>query len=229
LLNLLGDRIDGVPADSFNPTDVGSLDPSAAQFQAGYLTVDAVTARRGYDPSYTLRKPNWEVRLNCLNYFSRRIFKLLERDPNIVKDDFITAVEKRDTGKLTEMFAALYAGLAAVHHVELESFYNSMLYSYVTGLGSLVLSEAPGAEGTPDIVVLCRGGLCAVIELKFKDCGKDIDAGAKGSLLRKRAEDALEAIEEKKYAVRYRPYARDLVKIGLGVVTRGECLALIGD
>jgi hypothetical protein len=229
LLAILGDTIDGVPSKAFDPTSVGTIAPAAALFQAGYLTVDTVIKTFGNDPTYSLRKPNWEVRLNCLDTISERIFSILKRAPNVVSDEFMSAAEMRDAGKLTELFAALYAGLAAIHQVELKTFYNSMLYSYVAGLGPLVLSEAPGANGTPDIVLLCREGLCAVIELKFNDCGSDVDAATKVILLKNRAEDALKAIETKRYAVRYRTYAHRMLKIGLGVVTRGECLALIGD
>jgi hypothetical protein len=144
-----------------------------------------------------------------------------------VKNDFKKAILALNAEKLTEIFNSLYAGLAAIHHQDTESFYNSVLYGYCRLL-AYTLSEPPGSIGTPDLVLLFPDDqTVAIIELKYesKEPESDEKLAAK---LEKLADEGLKAIAEKKYSQPYVSKAKKLVKIGLGVTRRGECLAKIG-
>ncbi|MDR1308416.1 MAG: PD-(D/E)XK nuclease domain-containing protein, partial [Deltaproteobacteria bacterium] len=63
-----------------------------------------------------------------------------------------------------------------------------------------------------------------VIELKF-DAGDETPNQAR--LVSRLALEALAAIERKDYWRPFRSEAKELIKIGLGVSYRGQCLALV--
>ncbi|MDR1166889.1 MAG: PD-(D/E)XK nuclease domain-containing protein, partial [Deltaproteobacteria bacterium] len=118
------------------------------------------------------------------------------------------------------------------HHRAEESFYHSALHAYCWGILEIPpLSEPPGGEGTPDIILLFNDGLYVVIELKYQESfgleNRDQDAAELKAVLANLANQALKAIDAKKYANPYLSRAQKIIKIGLGVRHREECLALI--
>ncbi|MDR1109264.1 MAG: PD-(D/E)XK nuclease domain-containing protein [Deltaproteobacteria bacterium] len=96
------------------------------------------------------------------------------------------------------------------------------------------------------MVVVFDDGLCAVIELKYEK-GEDDDPveeemkvarrkkrpgpteAETEKILAKLAQDALAAINKKKYAQPYEGRAWTVIKIGLGIYGRGRSLALMGN
>ncbi|MDR1296852.1 MAG: hypothetical protein LBO05_05660 [Deltaproteobacteria bacterium] len=74
------------------------------------------------------------------------------------------------------------------------------------------------------LLVIFPDGLYAVMELKF-DVGKSMPLQAR--LVAGLTKAALSAIDEKDYWRPFQAEADDLVKIGLGVSWRGQCLALM--
>jgi hypothetical protein len=192
--------------------------------------VDRVSYPLRNSPSYTLRWPNWEIRKDGLYLLSKNLKNLLGRLKVPDGDVFKNAVRNRDARRITTILGSLFGGLAARHHRDDESFYHSMLYAFLFKVGELTLSEAPGATGTPDIIVDFKdGSLFAVFELKYRPGPSRWKWLQRAGLLEKLAREGLEAIEGKEYDVPYLAHARQLVRIGLGVVGRGKCLALIGD
>jgi hypothetical protein len=167
-----------------------------------------------------------EIELLNYNTFADSLFHLLGQTQETVKDDFRDAILASNSEKLTEIFNSLYAGLATIHHQDTESFYNSVLYGYCH-LFAQTLSEPPGSIGTPDLVLLFPDDqMVAIIELKYESKAPESDEKL-AAKLEGLADKALKAIRVKKY---YRPYVskvKTLVKIGLGVTYRGECLAKI--
>ncbi|MDR1166385.1 MAG: PD-(D/E)XK nuclease domain-containing protein, partial [Deltaproteobacteria bacterium] len=118
------------------------------------------------------------------------------------------------------------------HHRAEESFYHSALHAYCWGILEIPpLSEPPGGEGTPDIIILFNDGLYVVIELKYQEsCGLEShekDTDKLKSVLLNLARQALKAIDAKKYANPYLSRAKKIIKIGLGACHREDCLALI--
>jgi hypothetical protein len=74
------------------------------------------------------------------------------------------------------------------------------------------------------VLFFYREDLEAIIELKF---GRGEDGQDK--LLTDLAKKALNAINAKDYGSSLLSNAKEAVKIGVGVTTRGKCLALVGD
>ncbi|MDR0548216.1 MAG: ATP-binding protein, partial [Deltaproteobacteria bacterium] len=216
---LLKTRFGSYTQDALGLAEVGGLKPIPALFQTGYLTVDKIVAG-----SLSLKVPNMEIELNNYNTFADSMFHLLGQTQENVKNDFKEAILASNADKLTEIFNSLYGGLASIHHQDTESFYNSVLYGYCHLLAD-TCSEPPGSIGTPDLVLLFPyDQMIAIIELKYESKAPESDEKL-AAKLEKLANDALKAIDEKKYNQPYVSKTQKLVKIGLGVTYRGQCLA----
>ncbi|MDR1111282.1 MAG: PD-(D/E)XK nuclease domain-containing protein [Deltaproteobacteria bacterium] len=221
---LLGDEAEKVSEKILGLAEVGSLGPGPALFQTGYLTIDKVTAFDGGGTAFTMKIQNLEIKRTNIPLFEDTIYGLLGRDPATEKDAFRSAVVTRDQARLTEIMDSVFAGLPAEHHSNNESCYRKVLYGYCHKFGRIVIPERKGAIGNSDLVVILPGRLYAVIELKF-DAGDETPNQAR--LVSRLALEALAAIEKKDYWRPFRSEAKELVKIGLGVSYRGQCLALV--
>jgi hypothetical protein len=212
--------------------EVGSLGTIPGLFQTGYLTIDSVKVEEEDDEEcfFSLKVPNLEVRKFGLKVFSELLFQLLGRKPEEEATIFKEAVQSKNSEKLTEIISALFAGLSASIHKyqekinESEGFYHGILWGYCNPQAETTVSEPKSSTGDPDLVVTFKGGLVAVIELKF-DAGSE-DAN-KDDLVTNLAENALKAIEDKKYGDLYKWRGKKVVKIGVGVTTRGQCAVLV--
>jgi hypothetical protein len=225
--------LDGVsvklPERKLGMAEVGKLQPIPALFQTGYLTVDKFFNIPSKGSSYTLKIPNWEIKNFRYDLFSETLFQTLQLNSDNERNKFYKALKERDCQKLTLIFSSLFAGLPAIHHQDNESRYFKIIYGYLNGLDCLVLPELPMAIGTPDLIVdFPEEKLRGIIELKF-NADKPVDEAAKTTLLNNLAEKALLAIDNKRYSWSSRDETALLVKVGVGVTFRGDCLALIGD
>jgi ribosomal protein L29 len=230
---ILERRIDDVPLDVLEKTYAGSLAPIAGLFQTGYLTIEKMRPNEAKKTICSLKIPNKEIEQLSLEGFSDLLFDLLDKKPEDTGDCLEEAIRNLDSAKITELFSSLYAGLPARHHPRLEkgveqneSFYHSVMYAYCFKLGSLTLAEHAEANGVPDLILFFhRNNLLAVIELKFQ-----INKGGDpNELLVKLARKALAAIKAKDYGASLKAGSKQVVKIGIGITTRGKCLALIDD
>jgi hypothetical protein len=225
-LALLGDESEKISQGTLGLAEVGGLGPVPALFQTGYLTIDQVAFDSERNRVFTLKIPNLEVRNNNFPLFLDSFYKFLGRKPETERDMFHGAIRDRDAGKLTRIINSLFAGLPAEHHADNESCYHKVLYGYCHKFGRIVTPERKGAIGNSDLLVIFPDGLYAVMELKF-DVGKSIPLQTR--LVAGLAQTALSAIDEKDYWRPFQAEAKDLVKIGLGVSWRGQCLALMGS
>ncbi|MDR1166529.1 MAG: AAA family ATPase [Deltaproteobacteria bacterium] len=223
-LALLGDELEKISPRILNAAEVGSLGPIPALFQTGYLTIDQVTFDDERKRVFTMKIPNLEVKGNNLLIFQSCLYNLLGRDPAIEKDLFHDAIRDRDDGKLSRIINSVFAGLPAERHDNRESCYHKILYGYCYKFGRIVTPERKGAIGNSDLLVIFSDGLYAAIELKF-DVGRSVPKQER--LVAKLAKMALSSIDAKDYWRPYQAEAKELVKIGLGVSWRGQCLALM--
>jgi hypothetical protein len=225
-LAFLGDETEKFSLEALGLAEVGGLGPVPALFQTGYLTVDSVANVKGIGKSFTLKIPNLEVKGTNIKWFQDTLYGFLGRDPAIEGDIFHGAIRDRDSGKLTRIIDSVFAGLPAEHHANNESCYHKVLYGYCHKFSRIVIPERKGAVGNSDLVVIFPGRLYVVIELKF-DAGDETPNQA--GLVSRLAREALSAIEKKDYWRPFQAEAGELVKIGLGVSWRGQCLALMAD
>ncbi|MDR1166982.1 MAG: AAA family ATPase [Deltaproteobacteria bacterium] len=245
--NLIREELDKSTITELGVAEVGTLKPIPTLFQTGYLTVDTRLTSDTTEPNYLLKIPNWEIKSVNFDLFSDRLFELLKFDKQQQDDNFQKAINDMDELELTRIFNSLFSGLPAIHHVDNESCYFKILYGYCNQIKRLILPEIPESIGTPDLIVVFPNSLYAVIELKYNvgkigDIRADTSTNAKEAveekseripadnlLLRKLANNALIAIRDKKYWAPFEKKAKKLVKIGIGVSYRGQCLALVGE
>ncbi|MDR1164894.1 MAG: AAA family ATPase [Deltaproteobacteria bacterium] len=230
-LAFLQDKLQNLTPIDVGYAEVGSLAPAPALFQAGYLTIDTVTFTDKRN-LYKLRTPNDEVRTEFDKLFKDSLFGLLRKDPDGEGKKFRQILDSGDEIKLTALIASLYSSLPAKLHRAEESFYHSALHAYCWGILDIPpLSELPGGEGTPDIILLFADGLYVVIELKYQKpndpLAPETDEGNLKRFLVNLARQGLKAIDAKKYVNPYLSQAKKIIKIGLGVYHREDCLALV--
>ncbi|MDR1164884.1 MAG: ATP-binding protein [Deltaproteobacteria bacterium] len=230
-LSFLKDKLQNLTPIDVGYAEVGSLAPAPALFQTGYLTIDSITFT---DKSnlYKFKTPNEEIRTAFEKSFKDSLFGLLRKDPDGEGIKFKEILDSGDEAKLTALITSLYSSLPAKLHRAEESFYHSVLHAYCWGILDIPpLSELPGGEGTPDIIILFGDGLYVVIELKYQKptdpLNPETDEEKLKDILGDLASKGLKAIDAKKYANPYLSRANKIIKIGLGVYHREDCLALV--
>ena len=194
LTNLEGSRC---PESAFNLSFSSFISPLPVLYQSGYLTIKNYIADRN---TYTLGFPNDEVRRG----FADNLFLLLTniRPDSPEKNYFREAYyDFRDTGDLPAFIEAIktfFAGIPYYLDNKNECHYHVILYTLLTAFGADVSSEQASAKGRSDIVLRMPLGIY-VMEIKYDET----------------VEAALQQIEERGYADKYRADGRPVVKIGI--------------
>lgn len=185
------------PDSAFNQAFTSFVDPLPVLYQSGYLTIKDYRADRDM---YTLGFPNEEVRMG----FADNLFKLITNitSGNNVRNAFLEAYyDFRDTGDLPEFIEAIktfFAGIPYYLDNKNECHYHVILYTLLTAFGADVSSEQASAKGRSDIVLRMPLGIY-VMEIKYDET----------------VEAALQQIDERGYAEKYRMDGRPLVKVGI--------------
>ena len=192
-------EIDGsqCPDSAFNQAFTSFIDPLPVLYQSGYLTIRDY--RADWDV-YTLGFPNEEVRRG----FADNLFRLITNisPGSREKNALLLAYNRfRDTGDLPEFIEAIktfFAGIPYYLDNKNECHYHVILYTLLTAFGADVSSEQASAKGRSDIVLRMPLGIY-VMEIKYDDT----------------VESALQQINERGYAEKYRMDGRPLVKVGI--------------
>ena len=194
LTNLEGSRC---PESAFDLSFTSFIDPLPVLYQSGYLTIKDY--REDWD-MYTLGFPNEEVRRG----FADNLFHLITNmsPGSQEKNTFLMAYNCfRDTGDLPAFIEAIktfFAGIPYYLDNKNECHYHVILHTLLTAFGADVSSEQATAKGRSDIVLRMPLGIY-VMEIKYDDT----------------VEAALQQIDEKGYAEKYRLDGRPLVKVGI--------------
>jgi hypothetical protein len=167
-------------------------------YQSGYLTI------KEYDPTfeeYRLGFPNKEVMYGFYNNL------LLQYAPTSESSDFTPAAFLKElyAGDVDAFMTRIRALFASIPYstekdgVRNEDFYQSVLYLLFSLWGQYAEIEKRSARGRADLVVF-RPDTVYVFEFKMMNNGT--------------AEDALEQINDKGYAIPYSAGTRKVVKVG---------------
>ena len=195
-------QIDGFQTnmECFDAPTERITDPIPVLFQSGYLTL------KGYSPienEYILGFPNGEVRegfaKSLYNYYMEdyvgsgqtlgKAFRSLLRQ-DIAIEEFI------------EVIRNWYAGIpySITDKNQNEQLYQSLIYAALVGFGADVEAESMTSDGRMDIALKLPWAIY-ILELKY---GKS-------------AEEAVEQILKKDYAVRFAHDSRPVVAIGMKI------------
>ena len=175
-------------------------DPIPVLFQSGYLTLKAYDAEEN---EYTLGFPNKEVyegfarslyQYYCEDYVGSqdtvaRAYSLLRRKRTTM-EDFLEALRK------------WYAGIpySITSKNQNEQLYQSLLYALLAGCGADVHAEAQTSDGRMDIALRMQDAIY-ILEFKYD----------------KTAEEAMEQILRKDYAVAFAADHRSVYAVGLNI------------
>jgi hypothetical protein len=175
-------------------------DPIPVLFQSGYLTL------KGYNPidnEFVVGFPNGEVREG----FAKSLYKYYMEDYVGSQDALGSAFKRlrRKTISIEEFIEDVrrwYAGIpySITDKNQNEQLYQSLIYAVLMGVGADVSAEDQTSDGRMDICLKVPDAIY-IIELKYG----------------KTAEEAVNQILEKDYAVRFTADSRPVWAIGLNI------------
>ena len=188
--------------------DVGDIGIDALLFQTGYLTITA-EERRGPRTLYTLDYPNFEV-LQSLNDGLLGYVTGRREDTADQGDELGRLLTANDFDGFADRLRSFFAGIPYQWQTgngpaRYEAWYAGMLYACFRTIGLDLRVEDPSSRGRADMVVL-HGGQVFVFEFKMADGEGDRDAAA---------HRAIEQIQEKGYAEKYRGRGEPIHLIGV--------------
>ena len=194
-----------VPASAFDQPTENMTDALPLLYQSGYVTI------KGYDrliQEYTLGIPNKEVRVGFTEGLLPSVAGIRGSD---VQSGFAArfwkALRANDTDLALHELKAYLEGLPYVEGFKkkleevtvAEGFYEWTFYLIFSMLNVYVQTQVKCARGRADMVVFMPDTIY-VMELKLNGT----------------AQDALDQIEEKGYALRYATDGRHIIKVGMG-------------
>ena len=188
-------------------------------YSTGYLTC----RRRVPGKRMKLALPNREVRELFIDLVKDWFEEITQADSGKISR-FCTAFPSGDTDTIQEMLGnylwdSISVRDTAVRRNMKENFYHGMLLGLLQSQDSwLVKSNAEAGEGYSDISIQTPDRIGIIIELKYTDDGN----------LETACKEALEQIEEKKYAEGLkRRGMKKVIKYGIAFCGK-ECLVVIG-
>ncbi|MDR1872518.1 MAG: AAA family ATPase [Deltaproteobacteria bacterium] len=231
------DKSQDVPLNDLASLTPSHIAPVPFLFQTGYLTI-ANGYVRDCIQYCNLKPTNFEISSLFYDALSDSLFKLLIKGNNSydksieLKDALFDRDAKRLTKIIGDLFAALpealYPREDKVKEIDCrykESFFYSLLWSYCRGLGSLAKVEEPGFTLAPHLTVSLYRKTSAIIELKY---APDDGEGNPKDILRRAAQEALKASQDKLSSERPHRQGQKAVTVGVGVDNQGQVEVIFG-
>ena len=171
-------------------------------YQAGYLTI------KGYDfysRNYTLDFPNAEVKVGFMENFMSRMMNL-NQDARGFAGNFYASLLKHDLEAALKAMQAYFASIPYLDFggkelddiTKYEAYYEVLTYVVFSIFNCRTFTQVKVARGRTDVVVFMRDAVY-VMELKMRGT----------------AQEALDQINSKDYAIPYQTEGKPVVKIGI--------------
>ena len=174
----------------------------ALLFQTGYLTIKETRKDFDGDNEYYLYFPNREVK----NAFGKHLLNAYTNysngDLNHLRKKIMKEIYSCDSNGLTESFEFLLARVPYHLHVKNESYYHSVLLSWLLAYGFDIKSEDPTSAGRID-AVLERKDSVVIIEFKYSHDKDDDGRVTKAKSIDTLFDDAFEQIHDRGYYKKY--------------------------
>lgn len=187
-------------ADVLNSIDVSSTNPIPVIYQSGYLTIKDYDKRFGI---YTLGFPNREVEEGFIKYLLPFYADVDAIESPFEIGKFVREVETGDYDGFFRRLQSFFADTPYELVRELELHYQNVLFIVFKLVGFYVKAEYHTSQGRVDLV-LQTDHFIYVMEFKFEGT----------------AEEALQQIEEKGYALPFAADPRKLLKVGVNFSNR---------
>ena len=183
--------------DQLNSIHVNDIDPIPVLYQSGYLTI------ADYDKEFelfTLDYPNEEVKAGFINFLLPFYSKVKEKQAQAIISKFVTSVRKGKANEFMQQLQSLMAGTPYELIKDVENHYQNVIYIITKLMGLYVQAEYRTSNGRIDILIGTTDYVY-IIELKFNAT----------------AQEAIEQIENKDYALPFATDGRQIIKIGANV------------
>ena len=187
----------------FNAFEITDLDPQVLLFQTGYLTIDRAEQRTipfttKTIKEYYLRFPNQEVEESFNDSLLAYCTNVRKQDTQELILKLVTAVGTGDADNFMRLIQSVFAGIPYPLHVKDEHYYQTVFFVICDLLKLAVQAEVFTSSGRIDMMV-AAGDWIYVIEFK----------------LNKSADKAMEQIENKEYALKYRKEGKRIMLLGV--------------
>ena len=151
---------------------------------------------------FTLGFPNHEVRTGFADSLYQMATDTTPGDDgrNVFLDAYYDFRDYDDLPAFIDAIKTFFAGVPYQWERDNknEHYYHALLYTLLTAFGADIRAEEPTAKGSTDITLLMPKGIY-VMELKYD----------------KSAQEALDQVNEKGYAEKYRLDGRPVTKVGI--------------
>ena len=192
-----------VPSSQFDVPTEAMTSALPLLYQAGYLTI------KGYDfntTRYTLDFPNAEVKVGFMENFMARMMNLGDTDSRGFAGDFYACLIYHDIEGALKAMQAFFASIPYLDFgkkelddiAKYEAYYEVLTYVVFSIFNYRTFTQVKVARGRTDVVVFMRDTVY-VMELKMRGT----------------AQEALEQINSKDYAIPYQAEGKPVVKIGI--------------
>ena len=192
-----------VPATQFDVPTEGMTSALPLLYQAGYLTI------KGYDfdsDLYTLDFPNAEVKVGFMDNFLARMMNLGNTNSRGFAGNFYASLLHHDIETAMKLMQVFFASIPYLEFGEkelddlakYEAYYEVLTYVVFSIFNCRTFTQVKVARGRTDVVVFMRDAVY-VMELKMHGT----------------AEEALQQIDSKDYAIPYQAEGKPVVKIGI--------------
>ena len=192
-----------VSSSEFDTPTEGMTSALPLLYQAGYLTI------KGYDftrNKYTLDFPNAEVKVGFMDNFLVCIMDLPNTRSKGFADDFYAYLLGHDIDKAMKLMQSFFASIPYLEFGEkelddiakYEAYYEVLTYVVFSMFNARTFTQVKVARGRTDLVVFMHDAVY-VMELKMHGT----------------AQEALEQIDSKDYAIPYQADGKPVIKIGM--------------
>ena len=204
------EQVDGVslPSAEFDLPTEAMTNAIPLLYQAGYITI------KDYDPDsecYTLGIPNGEVRVGLMTNLMPLAFQTTSLKMHDMAMRFKKAILRDDIEAALLALKSFFAGIPYPEDKDkvldtaekMEFYYKRLFFMAFSFMNAQLYTEVPQAVGRPD-VIMHLGDTVYVYEIKLD-----------GS-----AEEAMEQIESRNYALPYQNQGKQVVKIAINFSTQ---------
>ena len=192
-----------VPSSQFNVPTEGMTSALPLLYQSGYLTI------KDYDMisnTYTLDFPNAEVKVGFMDNFLNKMMHIGDANTQGFAGRFYAYLYNHDLDSAMKAMQAFFASIPYLEFGEkeldditkYEAYYEVLTYVVFSIFNCRTFTQVKVARGRTDVVVFMRDAVY-VMELKMRGT----------------AEEALQQIDSKNYAIPYQDEGKSIIKIGI--------------
>ena len=192
-----------VPSSQFDVPTEGMTSALPLLYQSGYLTIKGYNMDRDI---YTLDFPNAEVKVGFMENFLSRMMGIVNENSRGFAGNFYAALLHHN---IEEAMQAMQAFLASIPYLDFgakeldditkyEAYYEVLTYVVFSIFNCRTFTQVKVARGLTDVVVFMHDAIY-VMELKMHGT----------------AQEALQQIDSKDYAISYQVEGKPIIKIGI--------------